>query len=124
MMEVTRSAVNDAALIVDCCGHYEEAVHLMKNASLCSRSTTMEKSTMFQALIENLWFAGEAEGQDGVPLALLIAALAIPGFALKQFINCVQLRTAMQQLVATDRDKLTQSGKAAKAKLDALAKVQ
>ena len=79
---------------------------------------------MFQALIEGSWIAGEAKGQDSVPLALFIAALAIPGFALKQFINCVQLRTAMQQLVATDRDKLTQSGKAAKAKLDALAKAQ
>ena len=96
----------------------------MNSAGLCSQSSAMKESTMFQALIEDLWIAGEAKGHDGVPLALFIAALAIPGFALKQFINCVQLRTAVQQLVATDRDKLTQSGKAAKAKLDALAKVQ
>ena len=96
----------------------------MNTAGLCSRSTTMEKSRCSRLGLRFYGFPGEAKGQDGVPLALFIAALAIPGFALKQFINCVQLRTAMQQLVATDRDKLTQSGKAAKAKLDALAKVQ
>ena len=42
---------------------------------------------------------------DGIPLALVIAALAVPGFALKQFINCVQLRSAMQMLVVTDREQ-------------------
>ena len=59
-----------------------------------------------------------------MPLALVIAVLAVPGFALKQFINCIQLRTAMQQLVATDRDKLGQQGQAARSKLDALSKAQ
>ena len=69
-------------------------------------------------------YAGEEKGQEGVPLALIVAGLAVPGFALKQFINCIQLRTAMQQLVATDRDKLSQQGQAAKSKLDALSKAQ
>lgn len=59
-----------------------------------------------------------------MPLAIVIAALAVPGFALKQFINWVQLRTAMQQLVATDRDKANQTGGKAKVKLDKLSKVQ
>lgn len=68
--------------------------------------------------------AGEEKGQEGVPLALVVAVLAVPGFALKQFINCIQLRTAMQQLVATDRDKLGQQGQAARSKLDALSKAQ
>ena len=63
------------------------------------------------------------------PPAILVATLAVPGFALKQFINCVQLWTAMQQLVATDRGKLIQTGKSvpgksAKAKIDALSKAQ
>ncbi len=58
------------------------------------------------------------------PPAVIIAALAVPGFALKQFINCVQLWTAMQQLVATDRQKLTHAGKPAQEKLEALSKVQ
>ena len=58
------------------------------------------------------------------PPAILVAVLAVPGFALKQFINCVQLWTAMQQLVATDRQKLTQEGRSARDKLDALSKAQ
>ncbi len=58
------------------------------------------------------------------PPAVVVAALAVPGFALKQFINCVQLWTAMQQLVATDRHKLTQAGNSAKVKLEALSKTQ
>ncbi len=51
------------------------------------------------------------------------------GLALNQFLNCVQSWIAMQQLVATDREKLIQTrksaaGKTAKAKLDALSRVQ
>ena len=76
------------------------------------------------ALISITLCAGEEKGQEGVPLALVIAVLAVPGFALKQFINCIQLQTAMQQLVATDRDKLGQQGQAARSKLDALSKAQ
>ena len=58
------------------------------------------------------------------PPALLIAVLAVPGFALKQVINCVQLWAAMQQLVATDTQKGTTVGKSAKGKASALSKVE
>ena len=75
-------------------------------------------------LREDFFSSFEEKGREGVPLALVIAVLAVPGFALKQFINCIQLRTAMQQLVATDRDKLSQQGQAARSKLDALSKAQ
>ena len=49
--------------------------------------------------------AGSKRGgdQEGVPLALLVAVLALPGWALKQFINLMQLRTAAAQLAASDR---------------------
>ena len=56
--------------------------------------------------------------------AVLIAVLAVHGFALKQVINCVQLWTAMQQLVATDRQRLNQTGHTGKENLDALSKMQ
>ena len=58
------------------------------------------------------------------PPALLIAVLAVPGFALKQVINCVQLWAAMQQLVATDRQKVTQTENSGRDKPDALSKMQ
>ena len=58
------------------------------------------------------------------PPVMLFAVLAVPGFALKQVINCVQLWTAMQQLVATDRQRLTPAGRSAEEKLDAISKFQ
>lgn len=38
-----------------------------------------------------------------LPSAGLIALFCLPGFAVKQLVNVVQLRTAAQQLVAYDR---------------------
>lgn len=68
--------------------------------------------------------AGGAAELEGVPLALIIALLAVPGFVIKQFINCVQLRSAMQLLVATDQNQDSQSKRKTKQALDALAKMQ
>ena len=68
--------------------------------------------------------AGAAEELKGIPLALVIALLAVPGFVIKQVINCVQLRSAMQLLVATDQDQDSQSKQKTKQALDALAKMQ
>ncbi|BDA47806.1 CDP-diacylglycerol-inositol 3-phosphatidyltransferase [Coccomyxa sp. Obi] len=67
---------------------------------------------------------GAAAELEGVPLALVIALLAVPGFVIKQFINCVQLRSAMQLLVATDQNQDSQSKQKTKQALDALAKMQ
>ena len=61
---------------------------------------------------------------EGVPLALLVALLAVPGWALKQFINCVQLRSAMQLLVATDREQDSRGKRATQEALSCLAKMQ
>lgn len=55
-----------------------------------------------------------------MPLALLIAVLAVPGWALKQFINCMQLRTAAAQLAASDR---TQDVRVKRRTQDALARL-
>ena len=68
--------------------------------------------------------AGTAAEMKGVPLALVIALLAVPGFVIKQFINCVQLRSAMQLLVVTDQDQDSHSKQKTKQALDALAKMQ
>ena len=38
-----------------------------------------------------------------LPAVGLLALAALPGFAVKQLVNVVQLRTAAQQLVAYDR---------------------
>lgn len=40
-----------------------------------------------------------------LPAAALMAAVSLPGFAVKQVVNVVQLRTAAQQLVALDAQK-------------------
>lgn len=44
-------------------------------------------------------------GAEGGPLPLLgaLALTTLPGVAVKQLINCVQLQTAAQALVARDR---------------------
>lgn len=69
-------------------------------------------------------FAGSVAGVEGLPLALVIALLAVPGFVIKQFINCVQLRSAMQLLVATDRAQDSGRKQKTQQALDALAKMQ
>lgn len=51
---------------------------------------------------ESGWALGRG---DTVPLLCLLAAAAIPGFAIKQAINVVQLRTAAAQLVAYDKKR-------------------
>ena len=48
---------------------------------------------------------------DTLPVAALVALSAVPGWAVKQAVNVVQLRTAAEQLVAYDR---REDGKAAK----------
>jgi hypothetical protein len=68
--------------------------------------------------------AGSAGALEGVPLAAVVALLAVPGFVIKQFINCVQLRSAMQLLVATDRDQDSSKKQKTQQALDALAKMQ
>jgi CDP-diacylglycerol--inositol 3-phosphatidyltransferase len=40
---------------------------------------------------------------DGAPAVAVLAAAVLPGFAVKQFVNIVQLRTAAGQLVALDQ---------------------
>jgi CDP-diacylglycerol--inositol 3-phosphatidyltransferase len=50
--------------------------------------------------------------EKGLPLAAVTAALSLPGFLVKQIINCFQLRSSMQALVAYDRER--ESGGAAK----------
>ncbi|KAK9907595.1 hypothetical protein WJX75_006702 [Coccomyxa subellipsoidea] len=67
---------------------------------------------------------GSAGALEGVPLAAVVALLAVPGFVIKQFINCVQLRSAMQLLVATDRDQDSSKKQKTQQALDALAKMQ
>ncbi|GFR41771.1 hypothetical protein Agub_g2530 [Astrephomene gubernaculifera] len=42
----------------------------------------------------------------GLPLMTLFGLLALPGFLTKQICNCVQLRTAADQLIAFDAQKL------------------
>ena len=68
--------------------------------------------------------AGSVARAEGVPLAAVVAVLAVPGFVIKQFINCVQLRSAMQLLVATDRDQDSRSKQKTQKALDALSKMQ
>lgn len=72
-----------------------------------------------------MWYTGSSgEGKgDGLPLALLVALLAVPGWALKQFINCQQLRTAAAQLVASDRIQDAQSKRRTQDALNRLAKM-
>ncbi len=41
----------------------------------------------------------------GIPLAAVTAAISLPGFVVKQIINCFQLRSSMQALVAYDRQR-------------------
>jgi hypothetical protein len=40
-----------------------------------------------------------------VPLLALLAAAMVPGVAVKQLINCVQLRAAAAQLVLHDQQR-------------------
>ncbi len=48
----------------------------------------------------------DASGLErGLPLAAVTAAASLPGFAVKQIINCFQLRSSMQALVKYDRDR-------------------
>ena len=68
--------------------------------------------------------AGSGRMVEGMSLALLVALLAVPGWALKQFINCVQLRSAMQLLVATDREQDSRGKRATQEALSCLAKMQ
>lgn len=42
---------------------------------------------------------------DGVPAVALLAVAALPGTAIKQMVNVVQMRTAMALLVAHDQGK-------------------
>lgn len=41
----------------------------------------------------------------GIPLAAVTAAISLPGFFVKQIINCFQLRSSMQALVAYDQQR-------------------
>lgn len=43
--------------------------------------------------------------EKGLPLAAVTAMLSLPGFLVKQIINCFQLRSSMQALVQYDKDK-------------------
>ena len=45
-----------------------------------------------------------------IPLAGIVALLSVPGFAVKQVVNVIQLRTAAQQMVLYDRQQDQQSG--------------
>jgi CDP-diacylglycerol--inositol 3-phosphatidyltransferase len=52
------------------------------------------------------WAAAAAARPVGVPAAALVAAAAVPGFAIKQVCNWVQLQNAMQTLVDLDVKRL------------------
>ena len=39
---------------------------------------------------------------NGIPLVKAIALAALPGMAMKQYVNCLQLKNAMSTLVAHD----------------------
>mmetsp|Transcript_15420 Transcript_15420/g.46545 ORF Transcript_15420/g.46545 Transcript_15420/m.46545 type:complete len:245 (-) Transcript_15420:362-1096(-) len=56
-----------------------------------------------QSIVERV---PESAGLDrGISLAAVTAALSLPGFAVKQIINCFQLRSSMQALVAYDQQR-------------------
>jgi CDP-diacylglycerol--inositol 3-phosphatidyltransferase len=57
-------------------------------------------------------------------LAAIVALLAVPGFALKQFINFVQLRSAMQQLAGMEKLQGSAKKQRTQEALDALSKMQ
>lgn len=97
------------------------SVHWDKLPSLFSFEYCVEDDAL---IAQDDVAAGGAAKLDGVPLVLVIALLAVPGFVIKQFINCVQLRSAMQLLVATDQNQDSQSKRKTKQALDALAKMQ
>lgn len=46
-----------------------------------------------------------AGAQKGIPLAAIAAMLSLPGFIVKQIINCFQLKSSMQALVAYDQER-------------------
>lgn len=60
-----------------------------------------------QQLAVGTVFQTAVKGWQGLPAVGLIALLALPGVAVKQLCNWVQLRTAMQSLVAYDVKKMT-----------------
>jgi len=51
---------------------------------------------------------------EALPWAAVVALAALPGFAVKQVVNVVQLRTAAAQLVAHDQGNDAKKGAAAK----------
>jgi CDP-diacylglycerol--inositol 3-phosphatidyltransferase len=55
--------------------------------------------------------------EKGLPLAAVTAALSLPGFLVKQIINCFQLRSSMQALVQYDKDREAQEVASTAAKM-------
>ena len=55
-----------------------------------------------QSHVHQLLYAGL---DKGIPLAAVAAAISLPGFFVKQIINCFQLRSSMQALVAYDQQR-------------------
>lgn len=50
--------------------------------------------------------SGDLAGmKKGIPLAAVAALLSLPGFVVKQIINCFQIKSSMQALVAYDQEK-------------------
>ena len=52
-----------------------------------------------------------------IPLVGIVALLSVPGFAVKQVVNVIQLRTAAQQMVLYDRQQDQQQSGSGKVKL-------
>lgn len=46
-----------------------------------------------------------AGAQKGIPLAAIAVLVSLPGFVVKQIINCFQLKSSMQALVAYDQER-------------------
>lgn len=51
------------------------------------------------------WAFWRCAGTKSIPLAAIAVLLSLPGFVVKQIINCFQLKSSMQALVAYDQER-------------------